>query len=226
MTVIDDNYLGPVTIVNLAPFGIREYKASVYPSYYDISAAPQPNGMSMLVIDTDVFSYKYIGDGQDIRMTEKPLKIARSVVGDYLMSKLAYTNEAEKRAWPGLFIVPGKFDRPRHIEEQFAVELKEANEIQRQWFLLLLEMGDDLWAHTRQHRLITSEMKLAVGVLGLRREWCIDLVSIRGTVECPICVSAIPGTAIICPTCRTVLKPEELEKFKAGQQKKVEAVKP
>jgi len=224
--ILDENYLGPVTVVNIAPFGIREYKASVYPSYYDIPAAPQPGGMSLLVIDTDTFSYKYIGDGQDIRMTEKPLKIARSVVGDYLVSKLCYKNEADQKAWPGLFIVPGKFTKQRQIEEQFPEELKEAFAIQQEWFRLLVEMGDDIWANTRQHRLVTNEMKLAVKMMGMRREWHIDLDAVRTTTECPICVSAIPGNAIICPVCRTTLKPEELEKFKASQKKPETVAKP
>lgn len=202
-----------VTIVSVSPFQVGpEKKPHVYPGEFTIPAA-KPGEVAVLVV-TDSYAVRYIGNDETIRDLQPARKMAESVVYDYKRAKLGYRMDDDgNEVMPGLLIVNGEHT-PEEIMTKFPEAVDKARQMQKHWFKALIEIADDSWARDHQHRLITDEMRFAARSLGLTREWDIDVARINNLVVCPFCTKQISEAALKCPNCLEIVNVAAYEKMR------------
>lgn len=201
------------TIISLLPYEILESKPGLIPGQFKIPKA-DVNDFAILVIG-DSFHYVYLdGDRGSIPATDPALKVAQSLVYDYVSSQLLREDGAE----PGLFCVPGKLTKDE-VKRQYGEILVEAKARQRRWYERLVSLADDDWAMNRRRKGISDLSRHAATALLLQREWLQIAEEERpvqvAAVECPACFSPVRPEAMICAGCKTVLKPKEYAEFQA-----------
>lgn len=196
------------TVISVFPFDVDEAKPGLFPGDYFIPKA-KFNDIEFLLVGP-AKSYVYIdGDRGSIAVAYESHKIAQSICEDYKKSKLAYIpNEAE----PGLFWIPGEYKDKKTILAVAAKQIEEARKKQELWFRHLVEIADDEWNKFHMHKSISDEQRYACDFFQLEREW-----NVKGQVEassrCPACATMIPSSAIVCPNCHTIVKPDEYKKL-------------
>lgn len=196
------------TIVSLIPFDINEQKPT-YPGNFFIPGAKEDDFETLVV--GDVLAFKYI---DEFRGTDKinidSADLARAIIDDFVNSQLAIrTGEGIA---PGIFFIPGEHSKIE-IKTKFKEELLESKKKQTKWFEVLVKMADDDWEKTRQHRVISGIQRYAARYLNLDRIWLIE----PKMTKCVACRSTVEAEAVICPTCKAILKP--------GQYKSLEFAK-
>lgn len=205
------NYQGQsssfATIVSLLPYEIIERKPGLIPGQFKIPKA-EINDFEILVI-LDSFHYIYLdSDRGSIPSIDPALKVAQSLVYDYVSSQLLREEGAE----PGLFCVPGKLTK-NEVKMQYAELLKEAKSRQHNWYKKLVALADDDWAINRKRKGISDLSRHAARALLLEREWLNVVEDDKpiqvAAIECPACFSAVRAEAMICAACKTILKPKE-----------------
>lgn len=205
------------TVVTLLPFKIVEKKPGLIPGQFEIPAA-DPGDFNILIIK-DSFHYVYLdSDRGSIPAPDPALKVAQSLVYDYVANQLLREEGVE----PGLFCVPGRYTKDE-ISKKFGNILIEARARQRRWYEKLVALADDDWAMNRKRKGISDLSRHAAKGLSVTREWLNIVEEDRpiqiAAVECPACFSAVRPEAMICAVCKTVLKPKEYADFQAKQVK-------
>jgi len=132
--------------------------------------------------------------------------IAKSLVVDYSIGQPA--QEAEV-AGPGIFFVEGKVSK-KDILDSHSEELKKAQKLQHQWWVILVRLADDLWTNNHKYSQISDLERTACRSLGLKRDWLDD--SPDTITKCPYCTTLISTFAIVCFACRLPIKIEEYKK--------------
>lgn len=203
------------TIVTLLPYMIIERKPGLIPGQFEIPKAAI-NDFEVLVIK-DSFHYVYLdSDRGSIPAIDPALKVAQSIVYDYVSCQLLREEGAE----PGLFCVPGKLSK-NEVKMQYGPWLEEAKARQRNWYKKLVALADDDWAMNRKRKGISDLSRHAATALLLDREWLKIVEEERpvqvAAVECPACFSAVRQEAMICAACKTILKPKEWNELQAKQ---------
>ncbi len=201
------------TIVTLLPFEIVERKPGLIPGQFEIPKAAI-NDFEVLVIG-DSFHYIYLdSDRGSIPSTDPALKVAQSIVYDYVSSQLLREDGAE----PGLFCVPGRLTK-NEVKLQYAKHLEDAKARQKRWYEKLISLADDDWAMNHRRKGISDLSRHAARALLASRDWLNvaddDRPITVAAVECPACFSAVRPEAMICAVCKSVLKPKEYAEFQA-----------
>jgi hypothetical protein len=197
------------TIVSIVPFPIHETKPGIYPGTFKIDAAK--NGKPEVLTVGESQFYVQIDAHRSIVVKCPPHDIAKAVVDDYVKSTLQYSDE--KNSAPGVFWVMGEYSTSRVVRE-LSKELDNLRKRQDNWFLALVRLADDDWEKTRQHKMISDTQRYAARSLGLKRPWLIDTpTNIQEMINCVVCQSSINALAIVCPSCKCILKPEQYGKF-------------
>lgn len=194
------------TIVSLYPFELNEDKPGLYPGRFTIPAA-SAGDISILTIDRAVHHVYLDMDRGSLTVPTPSEEVARAICQDFISAQLAYSpGEAE----PGLFFVEGSFTK-KEVLDKFKDRISGAKERQRQWYVRLVEVADDEWAKYHSHKSISDLQRFAAVQLGLEREW-----NVQGTADahqfCPACKMVMSADAMICGSCRTIVKPEEYKK--------------
>jgi len=160
--------------------------------------------------------YLYLDhDRGSISIPQSPLKVARSVVNDWVEALLGVGEDAK----PGIMAVVG--DYPAEAAAiTFDAEIKALRAQQVNWFKNLVKIADDDWARFRQHKMITDLQRYACTALNIDREWNID-VKEEAIVKCPACQSVMPASSVVCPNCRCVMNKEAYDKLTFAGQPRV-----
>lgn len=203
-----------VTLVSTLPFKLIEEKPGLDPSRYEIPAADF-NDIAVKTIK-DGFHLFYVPMSSDkappMKIIDAAEQIAASLIQDYISAKLAI--DLENEAVPGLFWVPD-FLSKMEVNGKYPEKVKAAKQRTIKWFENLVKLADDDWTKTHQHRSISGEQHSACKYLGLSKEWNFVAADTLANL-CWACKSTINPEAIICPTCKAVLKKAEFE-AKKGQ---------
>lgn len=133
-------------------------------------------------------------------------EVARAIVEDYINSCLSIAQDSR----PGLFWFAENLNKEQ-IKTQKVKELAEARGLQKQWFIHLVELADRDYSKTGHAMSVSDTQKLAATHLNLQRPWNVTLASLD--TRCPVCQQMVRPDAIVCQSCRAVLKPEEYKKF-------------
>lgn len=198
------------TLISIVPFPIAEFKPGIYPGFFEISAS-RDEVPEVLVIGESVYHVE-LDESRTITVKCLADDIAKSIVDDYVVSNLAYSEEDD--AAPGIMWVSGKLSRGE-ILSRFSEAIDNLKGRQRRWFMKLVQMADDDWEKTRQHKAISDMQRYAAKSLRLERPWIIaPSKDNEGMIKCPACQSFISSLAIVCAQCRCVIN---MEKWKTLQ---------
>lgn len=199
------------TVVSIVPFPIDEKKPGLYPGHFRIPAA-KADDFELLVVERSVHHVYVDHDRGSLTVPVPSDEVARSICQDYTRGQLLYVmGESE----PGLFFVPGEYTSKKAILEVIKEKLAAAREMQRNWFVKLVKLGDDEWNKYHNHKMISDLQRYAAKTLGLQREWNVEGQA-EATSFCPACKMVMPTGALICGSCRTIVNPEAYKK--AGLQ--------
>ena len=194
------------SIVSIVPFPIEEYKPGLYPGNFIIS--PSLDGIpQILVIGTSVHHAETAIIDRSITITTPAHEMAKSIVDDYLDSQLA-VNVKDRTCGPGIFWKVGVYNLAR-VYAECSKELEEAKMRQNNWFIRLVEMADDDWEKTRQHRTITDMQRQAARTLKLERAWIVEPAKSATMERCPACGVILMANVAICASCRYVVDPKK-----------------
>lgn len=207
--------MSKATLISIVPFPIAEYKPGIYPGFFEVPASN--NGIPQLLTIGDSKYHVEIDENRTITVECASEKIANSIVEDYVTSNLEYNVEDD--AAPGFFFKPGKYDLAGVIKE-FEKDLAFYRARQNRWFKRLVQLADDDWEKTRQHRAISDIQRYAAKALKLPRPWIINpVIPDEGLVKCGACQSPIDSKAVVCPHCKCILNMEQYKKFQFAVEK-------
>lgn len=204
------------TVISLVPFPISEFKPGIYPGFFEVGACN--NQVPQLLVVGDSMYHVEIDENRTISVKCPSDDIAKSIVEDYLVANLAYSPEEDVA--PGIFWKPGVYDI-MGIQTKFEADLKYHRDRQNRWFKKLVEMGDDDWEKTRQHKAISDVQRYAAKALKLSRPWIIPVVADQAAIiRCPACKAGIDPEAIVCQFCRCIINMDQYKKLQFAQEAK------
>ena len=203
--------MSKATVISIVPFVISEFKPGIYPGQFQIN--PSKDGIpEVLSIGESVFFIE-LDEKRTMTVSCSAEKLAKSIVEDYMISNIGYSYE--EAAYPGLFWKEGSFTQ-KEVISKFGADLEKFKENQLRWFKKLVEMADDDWEKTRQHKCISDAQRHAAKALGMERPWIINLKLNEIKVpdlKCIACQSVVSSIAIVCPNCRCILNMAEYKKL-------------
>ena len=204
------------TVVSLLPFQLDEPKHGISPSYYNIAAAEAIDKPAILHVDNAV-RYVYLDyERGSLSIIVLSKEVAHAIVDDFCRAQIAYHPQSNPDAAPGLFYVEGEYDR-EGIIKTFPDRLKKARTNQFAWFLELVKIADDDWTRYHTHNAIGDRQRIAARALNIQREW-LFAPKPEEIINCIFCTVAISIHAIVCPSCKNVLKQEAFDKLTAGNK--------
>jgi hypothetical protein len=199
--------MSDATVVSILPFEYTPRFPGLVPSYYLIPESPEGD-----------FVVLHVDDGKgfvDIHEGRPPLvqhhsgeQIANSIVNDLIAASM-YTTDV---AFPGIKAIAGKHSK-EDIKKNFPELLEALRNAQKLWYGEMVKAADDIWSDPNargKSQSISDLQRKAAGFLGLNKEWV--TVNRIDQVRCPACTNFIPGSALICPMCKTVLNQVEYDK--------------
>ena len=192
--------MSKTTIISLVPFDIEEQKP-VYPGHFFIPGAKEDDIEILVVENVHCFKYIDMDRGTD-KVAIDSEELAKAIVEDYVNSQLA-VRPGDNIA-PGLFYIPGEHTKIE-VKTKYKDIISSYKKKQVNWFEILVRMADDDWEKTRQHKIISGIQRYAARYLNLNRPWLIE----PQMTKCIACRNTVETEAIICPTCKAILKPEE-----------------
>lgn len=188
------------TIISLFPLPINEFKPGLYPGYFTLPAAPLGD-----------FTYLVIGDAlfytenknEQVLTVRTPFHIlAESIVHDFQENHIGRIIGDEEGAEPGLFFIPGGYERKSDIIQRHSELIEEHEAKQNRWFGELVKIADDSFQRTNRTSAVSQLQRLAARRLNIQRPWAID---VTGGDKCPFCKQGLPFGAVKCPTCREIV---------------------
>lgn len=194
------NPLDRCTIVSIFPKEINEVKHTIEPGRFHIDAGSFEEP-SILVVGSSSWWRDIDVDQPMLEIPVSSIQIADSVVKDYCNGMLG-CNMSD--AMPGLFYVMGAVTA-MEIKSKYKTKLAEVNEIQNNWYKILVRLADSLWARTNNNPLtISDEMRLAARSLNLNdKTWLKDYTTVQ-MVRCAACGGLKNPEYPVCPSCKAV----------------------
>ncbi len=204
------NPMDKTTIVSIYPREIDEKKATLTPNRWIIP--PGTEQVPSITIIGPSSWWREIDEEQPLlEIPVSSILVAESIVRDW-MNGLVGCNMSD--AMPGLFYVPGEFT-PKEIMDKYAKTIKEYAEKQKNWYAVLLKLGDSLWARSRGNPLtITDDMRLAAKELGVsdKKDWMGNFQAV-GMVRCKACGTLKNPDYPVCPNCHAIDDPDKASKL-------------
>lgn len=199
------NPMDKSTIVSIYPKEITERKYTIEPGLFhlEVGTFDQP---AILNVGPSSW-WKEMEEGQPLlEIPINSVTIAQSVVRDWANGLLA-CNMGD--CMPGIFFLPGSFNQTE-IKQKKVKELIEARDKQKNWYQVLVKLGDTLWARSNGNPLaISDDMRLAARELNLNnKEWTKDTVAVD-LIRCIACGTLVQSFVIVCPNCKVILNEEQ-----------------
>ena len=189
----DDNS----TVISIAPFGVNAFKPGLYPGSFIVPPCYDENKPARLLVGSSHYILHVAGRKQGVAIVTPSFEIANSIVLDYLDGQLF----SEPNAHPGICWVKDDVS-VEDFKKQHSEKLKEMQEIQRRWFVLLVKKTQDDWNKYHNSRVVSDQARFAVRALDLEMpEWM--TVDSMGTVptKCPACGTVNDPSNAWCVNC-------------------------
>lgn len=194
------NPLDKSTVVSIYPKEIDESKHTLTPGRFFISPGSF-DSPSILVVGPSSW-WREIDEEQPLlEIPVSSIQVADSIVKDYCNGVLG-CNMAD--TMPGLFYLPGE-QTIETIKKSFQGELDKALVRQRNYYSLLVKLGDALWARSNGNPLaVSDDMRLAAKEMNIEtKDWMKDFQMVD-MVRCFACGALKNPLYPICATCRAV----------------------
>lgn len=205
----EPNPLDKSTVISILPKEIDEYKPTIQPGRFLISAGSFEKP-AILVVGTSSW-WREIDEQQPLlEIPVSSVQVADSVVRDYCNGIVGCNMST---MMPGLFYLPGEFTVEK-IKRDHPGSLLKAQTAQRAWFLELVKMADVLWARSNGNPLsISSDSRLACKELNITdKPWLKDHQTSE-LVRCIACGNLRNPAYPICATCKAIADPELAKKL-------------
>jgi len=192
-----------VTIVSILPYEIYDSKPNLYPGNFTIPAgnAAKPG---LLEIERSTFHIPMAFGAPPMRAHSSPFEVATSVVNDYVGALLSVGPDTK----PGVWVEDKTFKNSALAAVQLAEKIAEVLIKQQKWFFSLVNLADAEYNKHKNAMAISDFQKMAARELNLKdKPWLLDMSQLAIN-NCPACYAAINANAIICSSCRYVIKPE------------------
>jgi hypothetical protein len=207
---VPTNPLDKSTIVSIYPKDIDTNKPTITPCDFHIPAGSEEKP-SVTVIGPASW-FKEMEENQPwLEIVEPSVVVARSIIEDYV-NGLHMSDGVD--SMPGLFWLPGSLDLKTIVEKHKNL-LDRAKEVQRNYWLNLVNAADALWARTNgQPNSISLEMKLAAAQLNITaKEWLKNQQTAE-LMRCVACGQLVDSKVIVCPNCKVVLNEAAFQDLK------------
>jgi hypothetical protein len=146
-----------------------------------------------------------------------PDEVAKSIVNDYVNALLGVNSDCR----PGIWVEEQVFRDSTDAAKKLINEIAARNVAQQKWFFSLVNLADAEFGKHHQAQSISDLQKLAASQLNLKdRPWMLSLDQLSIN-NCPMCYNPVNVSAIICGTCRYVLKPDQYHPEKFAVETKV-----
>lgn len=203
------NPLDKSTIVSIYPKGFREFNPTIQPGVFVLEKGSYEKP-SLLVVGTSSWWRELDEDQPLLEIPVSSISIADSVIKDYCLGLLGCQMNT---AQPGLFFIPGE-QTIETIKAKYKAELDSYADLQRNYWLELVKIGDILWARSNGNPLsISDDMRLGAQELQLKdKPWLKDFSTLQLT-NCPACGYMRNNTYPMCSNCKTVIDKPAFEKL-------------
>jgi len=192
------NELDKSTVVSICPKILDDRKPTVFPGHFVVPPGSLVSP-SILVVGPSSWWRDIDEDQPLLEIPVSSVQIAESVVRDWCNGILG-CNMADHM--PGYFYVQGAHST-EDIKKNFKTQLDKSDLYQKNWYRLLVKMGDSLWARSNGNPLaISDDMRLAARELGVAhlKDWMKDFTMIE-MVRCKACGSLKNPQYPICAQC-------------------------
>ena len=218
------------TIISICPAEIKQTLPHTTPPF--VTIPPGEIDKPILAVFNDAEERKFVGGEIDkknpwVSYPVLAFDFAKAIASSYKGSA-TYVNP---NAYPAVFAVPVKpdFVTPERNDyvivpfsdlvakfvSSFADELKQAKEIQYNWFKKLVQVADQSFAKNSNYAEISTLQRYASRVLNQERPWNKEIKP-EDFKKCPYCASFVEPAAVICIQCHNVVDPEGFKKLQAS----------
>lgn len=192
------------TVISILPWEVNEQKPGVFPGRFHIDKAEDGEVSTLILSESTCYAVTDHDQNISVPVIQSALKMADSLVRDYIDAKLA----VDENSKPGIMAVLGSYT-PADAQATFPAEIKDLRTKQVSWFNRLVNIADDAWNRYHQHRAISDEQRFAASYLKQDKPWNVDVATLSTYVKCPACQQTISAQTLKCPHCQTVIKPAE-----------------
>lgn len=196
------------SIVSVYPLAfVNEMKPGLTPNLYTIPKCDNPDNPVIVHIGPAVHNV-YIGENRNFPIESGSFVVAKAVINDIVNSML----ETDTYGKPGFVAIPERVEQ-HHLKTKYKNEITELIRSQHEWFRKIAEVAENDWQQYHKHTVISPIQRLAAKCLDLNKEW-MTIQNAEAPAKCIACTSMIPRDALVCPICRTIVKPEEYKSLK------------
>jgi hypothetical protein len=203
------NPLDRCTVVSIYPREINEIKWTTQPSTYTIPPGTKESP-AILVVEPSSWWREFDVDQPLIEVVNSSIQVADSIIKDWSQGILG-CDMGDKM--PGLFYLLGDV-KVEEVKTKHKAELDKAERKQRNWYALLVKIGDSFWSRSQGNPMQVPDLcRLAATELGQGdKPWLKDstLVSL---VKCVACGQLRNPEFPLCPHCKNVVDQELAKKL-------------
>ena len=194
------NPMDKCTIVSILPKIIDESKWTIAPAKFHIEPGTYDNP-AVLVVGGASWWRELDLDQPMLEIPVGSVQLAESIVKDYCNGMIGCDMDM---SMPGLFFVLGVVN-PIEVKMKYRDKLNDVKMRQDNWFKVLVNMADALWARGNGNPLaIDDTMRLAARGLNLDdKPWLRDFALIQ-LVKCRACGAMKHPDFPVCSTCRAI----------------------
>ena len=210
------------TVISFLPYDPNPKFPGTLPGFYSITPVDieaLKKGDFTVTHIPDALDWVNNQNGQAVQRTLLGEQVAGSIVNDHIASSFA----ADANAFPGLKSLPGKHSK-EDLKKNFKEELAGLLEAQTRWFVKLTKLADDVWNDPNargKHAAISDLQRYAARIVKPNAPWLVDIRV--DLISCPACTGSISDAALVCPLCKTIVKPKEYNAM-FNQAEKVNAI--
>ena len=206
------NPLDKATVVSICPKILHDKKYTLSPGEFVLEGGTLDKP-SVLVVGPSSW-WRDIDEEQPIlEIPVSAITIAQSIVQDYCNGMVGCDMDSSRPGW--FYVLGCKFTPKGEVDKEatinwiktdFKTELEQAAARQKNWYSVLVKMGDSLWARSNGNPLVLSDdMRLAARELGIQatKDWMKDFLAIE-MVRCKACGQLRNPAYPVCATCKNV----------------------
>lgn len=196
------NPLDISTIISMYPREVNEKKQMV-PERYIIPPGT-PEKPSFTIVEGASSWREMLDTGQMVEIPISSVSVAESVIRDWVIGMIEVSMGIRQ---PAIFFIPGKWDLPTILGNPEMLQvMNRYKELQKAWFIQLVEIGDSLWARSNGNPLAISDlMRMAAEQLGIKdKPWTKNFQAVR-MVQCKACGHHVMPGFPVCANCKTVI---------------------
>lgn len=217
INLLPKNPMDKTTIVSVYPREVIDIKATLFPSRFIIPAAKNDDFSLLIIEGASYFIPSMIGSQAPTEVQVNSMMLAESILHDSIPSMNLVTSNAR----PGVFCIPGEYDRTSILKYKHADgrSFKELLELARTWqqnyWTSVIDEADYFWSKSNGNpKVIPEDAKLAVNILGLEKAkpWMNNVVASQ-LINCKACGEMINPIYPVCRHCKAIIDPEKAKKL-------------